>query len=233
MPQPSSAVFDPAAMASSDLLSHLSATDRALFWKYGIGAKASVPFQCVHHAFEFHAQSSPDFTAVDELGTTITYAELDRRANCLAARLRSVGVAQGARVCLLVERCMLLPIAIIGILKAGAAYIPLDGNVVSDSTLKHAMKGSGSTIAVTLRKFEHRVADAPLPLIFLDDALCPNYDPCHCIKPRDTTTSNDSVYIIYTSGKRLLLPQAFSRQLTLEQEPPARQKGSKLRMGMS
>jgi acyl-CoA synthetase (AMP-forming)/AMP-acid ligase II len=197
-------------MASSDLLSHLSATDRALFWKYGIGAKASVPFQCVHHAFEFHAQSNPDYTAVDELGTTITYAELDRRSNCLAARLRSIGVTQGSRVCMLVERCISLPIAVLGILKAGAAYIPLDGNVVSDSTLKHALKGSGSSVAVTLRKFEHRVADAPVPLVFLDDALCPGYNPGHCVKPRDTTTAHDSVYIIFTSGKCLLLPEAFS-----------------------
>ncbi|KAH6915590.1 nonribosomal peptide synthetase 12 [Coprinopsis sp. MPI-PUGE-AT-0042] len=187
-------------MASSDLLSHLSATDRALFWKYGIGAKTPVPFECVHHAFEFHAKSNPDFTAVDELGTTITYAELDRRANCLAARLRSIGVTQGARVCMLVERCISLPVAVIGILKTGAAYIPLDGNVVSDSTLKHALQESGSTVAVTLRKFEHRLADAPVPLVFLDDALCPSFNPNHCTKPRDTTTSKDSVYIIYTSG---------------------------------
>ncbi|KAG2001812.1 nonribosomal peptide synthetase 12 [Coprinopsis cinerea AmutBmut pab1-1] len=187
-------------MASSDLLSHLSATDRALFWKYGVGAEVSVLFQCVHHAFEFHAKSNPQLTAVDELGTTLSYGELDRRANCLASRLRSVGVVQGSRVCMLVERAVTLPVAVLGILKAGAAYIPLDGNIVSDSTLKHALVDSGSTVALTLRKFEHRLEGAPVPVVFLDDAICPSYNPSHCVKPRDTTTSKDSVYIIYTSG---------------------------------
>ncbi|TFK24962.1 nonribosomal peptide synthetase 12 [Coprinopsis marcescibilis] len=187
-------------MASTDLLSNLSSTDRTLFWKYGIGAKQTVPFECAHHAFEFHAKNNPDLIAVDELGTTMTYGELDRRANCLAARLRSVGVVQGSRVCLLVERSIPLPIGVLGVLKAGAAYIPLDGNIVSDSTLKHALLDSGSTVALTLRKFEHRLEGAPVPVVFLEDAICPTHNHNHCIKPRDTTTSEDSVYIIYTSG---------------------------------
>ncbi|KAG2017477.1 nonribosomal peptide synthetase 12 [Coprinopsis cinerea AmutBmut pab1-1] len=185
----------------SDLLSHLSANDRALFWEYGQGAKAFVPFQCAHHAFEFHAKANPDLTAVEEFETKITYKELDRQANCLATRLRGSGVNVGSRVCLLVERSPWLVIGVLGVLKAGAAYIPFDGNVVSDSTLKHAIQDSAPTVILTLRKFQHRVADAAsTEIVYLDETLCTSYNPNHCTKPRDFTSSTNSVYIIYTSG---------------------------------
>lgn len=108
--------------------------------------------------------------------------------------------ANGSRVCLLVERSLWLPIGYLGILKAGGAYVPLDGNVVSDSTLQHAIADSAPVVILTLRKFQHRVADASAEVVYLDEALCTSYNPGHCIKPRDINSSADSVYTIYTSG---------------------------------
>jgi non-ribosomal peptide synthetase component F len=190
-------------MSSQDLLSNLSAHDRELFWKYGQGEKVNVPFQCVHHAFEHQARSNPNLTAVEELDHKITYGELERKANCLAARLRGSGVNIGSRVCLLVERSFWLPIGYLGILKAGGAYIPLDGNVVSDSTLNHIIKDSAPAVILTLRKFHHRLVDASTEVVFLDEALCSTFTLGHCIKPRDLTSSSNSVYTLYTSGKSL------------------------------
>ncbi|KAH6906423.1 nonribosomal peptide synthetase 12 [Coprinopsis sp. MPI-PUGE-AT-0042] len=187
-------------MVATNLVSHLNPHDQALFWKYGTGAKADVPFQCVHHAFEHHARAHPHLTAVEEFEVKITYGDLDNKANCLAARLRTSGANLGSRVCLLVERSPYLPIGVLGTLKSGAAYIPLDGNVVSDSTLKHAIKDSAPTVILTLRKFENRVKDAGVEVVYLDEVLCSSFNPHHCVKPKDFATSKNSVYIIYTSG---------------------------------
>lgn len=183
---------------SQDVLGSLSFVDKALFFEFGIGAKHESLFQCVHHAFEFYARTQPTSVAVEEFQQTITYSDLDRQANCLASRLRSIGVDTDSRVCLLVERSILMVVGILAILKAGAAYVPLDGNIVSDSTLGHALKDSGSSVVVVLEKFAHRVHDTPT--ICLESSICQESTSDHCVKPRDSTTSKDGVYVIYTSG---------------------------------
>ncbi|TFK21474.1 nonribosomal peptide synthetase 12 [Coprinopsis marcescibilis] len=187
-------------MGSADLLAHLSPADQALFWKYGQGAKVFVPFQTVHQAFEFHARTNPNEIAVEDFEKQVTYAELDRQANCLATRLRGSGVNLGSRVCLVVERVPLILTGILGVLKAGAAYIPLDGNVVSDSTLKHAIKDSAPTVILTLRKFQHRVEGSGPEIVYLDEVVCRSHNVDHCVKPRDFASPRNSVYVIYTSG---------------------------------
>ena len=181
-----------------DPLRELSASDQARFVEFGVGLTVASPFQCIHHAFEFHARTQPDAVAVEDFEETITYAELDRRANCLASRLRDSGVALDSRVCFLSERSIPMIVGIIGILKAGAAYVPLDGNIVSDSTLRHAIEGSESSIVLALKKFSHRVDSAQT--IVLEDIICEEASS-HCTKPKDMTTSKHGVYVIYTSGK--------------------------------
>ncbi|TFK40788.1 nonribosomal peptide synthetase 12 [Crucibulum laeve] len=180
-----------------DALDSLSPSDKALFYEFGVGAVHPSPFQCVHHAFESHARTTPDAIAVEDFEQRITYSELDRQANCLATRLRGMGIKADDRVCLLVERSILMVVGIVAILKAGAAYVPLDGNIVSDSTLVHALKDSGSSVALALQKFAHRVIGTPT--VCLEDAVC-NSSSSHCKKPLDTATSKHGVYVIYTSG---------------------------------
>ena len=76
--------------------------------------------------FESWAKRTPDALAVLAPGEALTYAELDARANRLARRLRSLGVTIDGRVGLCAERSPAMILAVLGILKAGAAYVPLD-----------------------------------------------------------------------------------------------------------
>lgn len=184
-----------------DPLERLSSSDKSLFYSYGVGPMAASPFQCIHHAFEFHAKRQPDAIAVEDFENTITYGELDRQANCLAAHLKAKGVMLDSRVCFLAERSIPMVVGILGILKAGAAYVPLDGNIVSDSTLKHALLGSGSSIVLVLKKFIARVETHPT--ISLEDTICQELSSTHCAKPQDFSTSKHGVYVIYTSGEYL------------------------------
>ncbi|KAJ6559186.1 nonribosomal peptide synthetase 12 [Mycena vulgaris] len=176
----------------------LSAVDKLLFSQFGCGATANPPFQCVHHAFQFYAVNHPGAIAVQDGLRTITFAELDHQSDCLASRLRAEDIGPGSRVCLLVERSIAMVVGILGILKAGAAYVPCDGKVVSDNSLEHILKDSESKVVITLRKFSHRVSD--LPVIFLDGPPCQCFQGARCLQPENMSLPHDSVYVIYTSG---------------------------------
>ncbi|KAI0030425.1 nonribosomal peptide synthetase 12 [Vararia minispora EC-137] len=178
-------------------LSSLSPPDQQFFVQFGFGEATQCPFACVHHAFEHSADLNPDAVAVEHLNDLITYAELERSANILAARLRSLGVDRGSRVCLLVQRSIAMVVGIVAILKAGAAYVPLDASIVTDSTLGHVLSDSQSILVLTLEEFRHRIPSRTL--ICLDD--CVIRDPTHTnTRLRDHSIASDSVYVIYTSG---------------------------------
>ncbi|KAI0801910.1 nonribosomal peptide synthetase 12 [Irpex lacteus] len=183
-------------LTTPSALQCLSAEDTALFYRFGFGKRAEAPFQCIHHAFEHHAARDPNAIAVEHLGSTITYGELDSRANALARQLRSMGVLPGSRVCLLVQRSIPMVVGIVAILKAGAAYVPLDGGIVTDSTLAFVLKNSKATLVLALADYVHRVSS--LPLINLNDVMATpdSITP----KPQDLSSPGDSAYIIYTSG---------------------------------
>src|SRR6185436_52944 len=87
---------------------------------------AMTPTTCLHHLFEAQALATPDSPAVRFEGERLTYAELNRRADLLAAHLRSMGAVPDARIGLLVDRSADAIVGILGTLKAGAAYVPID-----------------------------------------------------------------------------------------------------------
>ncbi|KAF7416084.1 hypothetical protein PC9H_002344 [Pleurotus ostreatus] len=190
---------------SGSLLSTLTISDQLFFSKHSFGPIQQSPFSCIHHAFESHVESHPQSLAVvDPFAPSdlksITYSELDRQANFLARHLRNIhGVVPGKRVCLLIERSIFMIIGIVAILKSGASYIPLDGNIVADSTLSHIIQDSEANCVLSLRKFASRVISANATSICLDDVLATITDD-ECGKPVDLSNPDDSAYIVYTSG---------------------------------
>lgn len=81
---------------------------------------------CIHHLFEQQVAQTPERLAVACAGEMLSYRELDSRADSLARKLRKAGIRCGALVGLCVERSVDLLVSLLGILKAGAAYVPLD-----------------------------------------------------------------------------------------------------------
>ncbi|KAG5641657.1 hypothetical protein DXG03_004536 [Asterophora parasitica] len=183
---------------SPEALQSLSPVGRALFNKFGRGEAREYPLKCVHQAFEFQARSHPEAIAVEDLHERITYAHLDREANCLAAHLREQGIFPGARVGLLVERSIHMVIGILAVLKAGGAYVPLDGNIVSSSTLTHALRDSDASLVLVQDKFADRVFMTPT--LSLEEFVCTHKTVAECSKPEELSSPDDSAYIIYTSG---------------------------------
>ncbi|WP_375773024.1 amino acid adenylation domain-containing protein [Archangium gephyra] len=83
---------------------------------------------CLEELFEAHVAARPEALAVEYEGERLTYAELNRRANQLARHLRRLGVGEGTRVGLCASRSLELVAAMLGILKAGGTYVPLDAS---------------------------------------------------------------------------------------------------------
>ena len=82
--------------------------------------------RCIHQLFEAEAARRPDAIAVVYEHEMLSYAELDERAGCLSAYLRTLGVGPGVAVAIRMERSLDMIVGILGVLKAGGAYVPLD-----------------------------------------------------------------------------------------------------------
>ncbi|MER5425189.1 non-ribosomal peptide synthetase/MFS transporter [Streptosporangium roseum] len=147
----------------------------------------------LHEAVSAQARRTPDAVAVVAGGTSLTYAELERRANQLGHLLRRRGVGPDDRVAICLEQSAELAVAVLGVLKAGAAYLPLDPDHPADR-LAYVLSDAGARAVVTAPELRDRLP-GDLPAVFtehLDEA-----DP----GPVDSgVTPGDLAYVIYTSG---------------------------------
>lgn len=123
-------------------ISSLPPSDQILFNQFGRGPTAPTEYHTIPAAFEAIVSSHPYATAVRECfgpERSVTYAELEWRANIVANTLRTnYGVVggRGERVVCVFSRCIEMCAIILGVLKAGAQYVPIDGAVMVDESLK-------------------------------------------------------------------------------------------------
>jgi amino acid adenylation domain-containing protein len=153
---------------------------------------------CIHSLIEGQARATPDAVAIVAEGKPLTYRELDDRATELASLLHSLGVGKEALVALCMRRSAALAIGALGILKAGAAYLPLDP---ADPTNRLAMllEDSQSHFVVTQPGVAESLPAGKWKTIVLDKngAL-----PCRGsgVPEIAHVKSEDLAYVIFTSG---------------------------------
>ncbi|RUR75333.1 non-ribosomal peptide synthetase [Chlorogloeopsis fritschii PCC 9212] len=157
-----------------------------------------LPYQCIHHWFEAQCQQTPNNIAVVFEEQKLTYQELNICANQLAHYLQNLGVGSENLVGICVERSSLMVIGVLGILKAGAAYVPIDSNYPAE------------------RK-EFILADTQMPLLLTQASLAANLKADNittiCLdtdwkaisqqpqeNPVSKTNAQNLAYVIYTSG---------------------------------
>ena len=160
---------------------------------------ASFPVDTTLHArFAAQAARTPGAVAVTFEGTSLTYAELDARANRLAHHLAALGAAPGGLVGLCVERSLETVVGIVAILKAGGAYLPLDP-AYPDERIAHMLEDSGARIVVTTAELAPRVSADGIRAVLLDaerDAI----DAHPSAAPDVAVDPGALAYVIYTSG---------------------------------
>ncbi|KAI1335557.1 surfactin synthetase subunit 3 [Xylariaceae sp. FL0016] len=185
-------------------LESLSSEEQALFNQFGRGPRVDIPHGLVHKAFEAIVDLYPAVTAVRHHdGTTITYGELERRANVLSNTLIQKGLRPGDRVCLVVSRSIELVIGIFAVLKAGAQYVPLDGGIVAEDALAHILRDTSCRFTLCLSKFDAKVKRHAVPL-GVEVTVLDNKNPYAWIgdetRPQPHLDPALGAYIIYTSG---------------------------------
>ncbi|ERN42082.1 non-ribosomal peptide synthase domain protein/amino acid adenylation domain protein [Rubidibacter lacunae KORDI 51-2] len=156
-----------------------------------------VPFETVTAWLAAQATRTPDRPAVVDLTQTLTYAELDRRANQIANHLQSLGIGFEDRVVLYGDRSVDLIVAIVGILKAGAAYVPIDAGTPAPA-LQQRLDLVTPKLAITTTAYLDRLpTEMPTLCCDRDGALL---DEQPTTAPAVAPTSENLAYIIFTSG---------------------------------
>jgi len=158
-------VADPGAPVGA--LSVLTARDRAEADAWALGPRVEVPFAPVHETFAAQAALTPSAVAVDALDGSLTYAALDARAGRIACELRARGVGRGALAAVYLERSADLPAALLGVLKAGAAYVPIDP-AYPPERVRWMLEDSDAAAVLTTSALAASLPDSAATLLLLD-----------------------------------------------------------------
>jgi natural product biosynthesis luciferase-like monooxygenase protein len=151
----------------------------------------------IHAQFVERAARCPDDVAVRSASRALTYAELDHESNRLARHLVGLGVGPGHLVGLATERSVEMVVALLGILKAGAAYVPLDPAYPPDR-LALMIEDSGLGVLVTLRRHVAMLPEHGARVVLADPDGRAFSESAEPLEPRAEET--DVAYVIYTSG---------------------------------
>jgi natural product biosynthesis luciferase-like monooxygenase protein len=184
-----SIVADPHRPVSSLLI--LTEAERVQLVQEWNDTTRELPAALVHEQIEEQARRTPDATAVVFRDRQLSYAELDTAASALAARLLRLGVGQAAPVAVCVDRSPEMIIGLLGVLKAGAAYLPIDTTLPAER-LAYMLDDAGVNVVVTTRTQRQRFPEQQTVLIdtsFVDEPQEPA-----------SVEGTDLAYVIYTSG---------------------------------
>ncbi|MZQ80577.1 amino acid adenylation domain-containing protein [Paenibacillus sp. 5J-6] len=158
----------------------------------------------IHQLFEEQAERSPEAVALLFEDTEITYAELNRRADKLAYRLRLEGMGKGDFVGVLMERSPHMVVATLGILKAGAAYVPLDSALPQARLVRvlSAVQMRGLVTVTTQSDLAWQLVQASAleTVITLDAQQDEGIEPERSVVDEWTVQPDDVAYTIFTSG---------------------------------
>ena len=155
-------------------------------------------YECVHRLFEAQAQSRPEAIAVRYQEQELSYEQLNERANQLAHHLLGLGVGPETRVGLCVERSLEMVVALLGILKAGAAYVPLDPEY-PQQRLAFMLADAEVSVLLTQESLLSRLPESEQPVLCLDRDW-PEIAKQSRATPAIKITPDNLAYLVYTSG---------------------------------
>lgn len=177
----------------------LSASDRQQLLVEFNNTQTDYPkHQCIHQLFEQQAARTPEQTAVVFENQQLTYAQLNTRANQLARHLQARGVDPETVVALCVERSLDMIVGLLGILKAGATYLPLDP-MLPNERLAFMVQDAEASVILTQQQLAECFSTQAIPVICTDTdweiiARQPDENLLSEVTPENL------VYVIYTSG---------------------------------
>jgi amino acid adenylation domain-containing protein len=160
--------------------------------------QAPIPEICMHRLFESQVERSPDAIAIISTDEQLTYCELNNRANQLAHYLQSLGVCPETLVAICLDKSAQMLIGILGILKAGGTYIPLNPSYPHERRISK-LRNAQVSLALTVSDMSSTLANCGAKVISLDLELeaIAEYS---IDNPSSPVTAENLAYVIYTSG---------------------------------
>jgi amino acid adenylation domain-containing protein len=164
---------------------------------------------CIHQLFEQQVETNPNAVAVSFEEQSLTYGELNARANQLAHDLSTIGVKPETLVGICVERSIDMIVGLLSILKAGGAYLPLDPAYPKDR-LEFMVEDAQISVLVTQEKFTTHLPLSNINIVCLDGDR-QTFSQHSQQNPKPAVTVENLAYILYTSGstglpKGVLIP---------------------------
>ncbi|WP_051319008.1 non-ribosomal peptide synthetase [Chitinimonas koreensis] len=156
------------------------------------------PAQTLAELFAARAAAAPEAIAVLHEGQPLSYGELDRRANRLAHHLLARGIGPDRLVAICAERSAELVIGLAAVLKAGAAYVPLDPAYPADR-LAYMLEDSAPALLLTQVHLQGRLPAGAAPVLCLDEEPC-GWAAAPAHDPQTMRLPDQLAYVIYTSG---------------------------------
>jgi aspartate racemase len=156
---------------------------------------------CIHQLFEQQAERRPQATALRFREQQMTYEQLNRRANQVAHCLRRLGVGPGVMVGTLLERSLEMVVGLLGILKAGGAFVPLDANYPAERLAFMASDTKSPVMLAQSSVMQNRAGQnwSAATMVRLD-ADTPDLNSEACDNPVHVNTAENLAYVMYTSG---------------------------------
>lgn len=191
------------------------------------------PQQPIYHLIAAQAEQTPEATAVIFEGQSLTYRQLNERANRLAHYLQKLGVGPEALVGIYVERSLEMMVGLLGILKAGGAYLPLDPAFPEDR-LAFMLEDGQAQVLLTQHSLANNLA---LPAGTIAVCLDSDWDEIAqepATNPTSQATMENLAYILYTSGSTgkpkgvQISHRAFVNFLVSMQQEPGLSAGDRL-----
>jgi len=168
-----------------------------LLFEWNDTATAYPKYKCIHQLFEEQVEKTPDATAVVFEEKQLTYEQLNQRANQLANHLQTLGVKPEVLVGIY-ERSIEMVVGLLGILKAGGVYVPLDPNYPQERLIC-MLTDSGVEMLITQNSLLKSLPSHTIQVICLDTDW--NEFEQHSQKNLDVDLCSDNLaYVIYTSG---------------------------------
>jgi amino acid adenylation domain-containing protein len=166
----------------------------------------------VHERIDIKANELGDeVTAVVAGDNKLSYRKLKRLSSGMACRMQHLGVQPGDFIGVCMPRQVELPAVLLGVMKAGAAYVPMDHYLPADR-LHYMMEDSGARYVVTTREIQEKAAFPAKKVLFLDELLANTNDTAYTKIPVDKNTLS---YILYTSGSTGKPKAVAARQSSL------------------
>jgi amino acid adenylation domain-containing protein len=154
--------------------------------------------QTVHQLFEAQVLKTPNQTALIYEGVELSYTSLNAKANQLAHHLRSMGVGPDVPVGICVERSLAMVVGLLGILKAGGVYVPLDSSYPQDR-LAYMLSDAAPVLLLTQQHLLDTVSANGIPTLCLDSQWA-RLQENSSANLQNTAFQGNLAYVIYTSG---------------------------------